>query len=49
MPFIEEPMVIWSGVPLATRINILNMKIQASKKSQVDYVECSGYWFNGGF
>ena len=39
MPMVDCDAVIWSGVPLTTRIAILNRKIEAAKKSVVDYVE----------
>ena len=45
MPFIDEPMIIYAGVPAMTRVKILTMKIAASKKSVVDYVEPSGFRF----
>ncbi len=50
MPMCDDDAVIWPGVPLATRIAILNRKIEAAKKSEVDYTENkSCYWFNGGW
>ena len=49
MPMTDCDAVFMSGVPLATRIAILNRKIEMAKKSVVDYVEPrSGYYFSGG-
>ena len=47
MPMVDCDAVIWSGVPLATRIAILNRKIEMAKKSVVDYVEPQLGRFNG--
>ncbi len=49
MPFIDGDMVIMAGVPAMTRVKILMMKIEAAKKSQVDYVESKSFNFNCTF
>jgi hypothetical protein len=43
MPFIDEDAVILAGVPAMVRVKILNMKIEAAKKSVVDYVESRSF------
>ena len=48
MPWLDEPMIIWAGVPVMTRVKILTMKIEAAKKSVHDYVEPRSFNFSGG-